>query len=223
MLPREVVLKVQALIENMASNEYRAEAKKKERGVFGVSDQTAILANQVAMNKQIETLTNEFQSFTLAHKPQQVAAIRCDLCGEGHANGECVPEGTSEEANYMESYQRQNQYYTQGINKHPILSYSNNNALNSQMLAPPQQQQRKPSALEETMINFMKMTQGNFEEMKKSQEAERKNNEASRKMLETQLGQLAKQLAEQNQEGFSGNTQDNPKNESCNAIELRSK
>lgn len=38
-------------------------------------------------------------------------------------------------------------------------------------------------------------------------------------MLETQLGQLD----EQNKGGFSGNTQDNPKNESCNAIELRSK
>jgi hypothetical protein len=59
--------------------------------------------------------------------------------------------------------------------------------------------------------------------MKKSQEAERKNNEASRKMLETQLGQLAKQLAEQNKGGFSGNTTENPRNESCNAIELRSK
>jgi hypothetical protein len=73
------------------------------------------------------------------------------------------------------------------------------------------------------MFNFMKMTQGNFEEMKKSQEAERKNNEASRKMLETQLGQLAKQLAEQNKGGFSGNTHENPKNESCKAIELRCK
>jgi hypothetical protein len=28
--------------------------------VFGVSDQTAILANQAAMNKQIEALTKEF-------------------------------------------------------------------------------------------------------------------------------------------------------------------
>jgi hypothetical protein len=53
-------LEVQALIENMASNEYRAEAKKKERGVFGVSEQTTILANQAAMNKQIEALTKEF-------------------------------------------------------------------------------------------------------------------------------------------------------------------
>jgi len=46
------------------------------------------------------------------------------------------------------------------------------------------------------MINFMKMTQGNFEEIKKSQEAERRNNEGYRKMLETQIGQMAKQLDE---------------------------
>jgi hypothetical protein len=59
--------------------------------------------------------------------------------------------------------------------------------------------------------------------MKKGQEAERKNNEASRKMLETQLGQLAKQLAEQNKGGFSSNTKENPRNESCNTIVLRSK
>ena len=51
------------------------------------------------------------------------------------------------------------------------------------------------------MINFMKMTQGNFEEIKKSQDAERKNNEALRKMLEKQIGQMAKQIAEQNKGG----------------------
>ena len=67
------------------------------------------------------------------------------------------------------------------------------------------------------------MTQGNFEEMKKSHEAERKNNEASRKMLETQIGQMAKQLAEQSKGGFLGNTKENPKNETCNVIGLRSK
>ena len=67
---------VQALIENMACNEYRAEAAKK-RGVFGMIDQTAILANQATMNKQLETLTKEFHGFTMANK-QQVAAIRCD-------------------------------------------------------------------------------------------------------------------------------------------------
>jgi len=59
--------------------------------------------------------------------------------------------------------------------------------------------------------------------MKKSQDAERKNNEASRKMLETQIRQMAKQLAEHNKGGFSGNTKENPKNETCNVIEPRSK
>ena len=78
---------VQALIENMVANEYRVDVEKKKMGVFGVSDHTAILANQAAMSKQLETLTKEFHGFTMANKPQQVAAIRCDLCGEEHANG----------------------------------------------------------------------------------------------------------------------------------------
>jgi len=180
--------KVQTLIENMASNEYRVDAEKKKRGVFGVSDHTAILANQAAMNKQLETLTKEFHGFTMANKQQQVAAIRCDLCGEGHANGECVPEGFSEEANYVSNYQKPNTYYNPGFNKHHNLIYSNNNTLNPLLPNPQQQHPRKPSAIEETMINFMKMNQGNFEEIKKSQGAERKNNEALRKMLETQIG-----------------------------------
>jgi len=55
--------------------------------------------------------------------------VRCDLCGKGHANGEFVPEGFSEEVNYV-NLQRQNPYYNQGFNKHPNLSYSNNNTLN---------------------------------------------------------------------------------------------
>ncbi|XP_024626611.1 uncharacterized protein [Medicago truncatula] len=171
----------------------------------------------------MSSLTKELHAYRFSNKEQQAAAIKCDLCGEGHPNGECVPEGASEEANYG-NYQRQNSYYNSGMNKHPNLSYSNNSTLNPLIPNPQQQQQpRKPSGLEKTMMNFMKMTQGNFEEMKKSQDIERKNNEALRKLLETQLGQLAKQLAEQNKGGFSGNTQENPKNETCNAIELRSK
>jgi hypothetical protein len=44
---------VQTLIENMAQNEYRVEGDKKKRGVFEVSDHTALLANQTAMNKHL--------------------------------------------------------------------------------------------------------------------------------------------------------------------------
>jgi hypothetical protein len=69
-LKSKTVHEVQALIESMAANEYRADADRKKRGIFGVSDQTAILANQAAINKQLETLTKEFHGFTMANKQQ---------------------------------------------------------------------------------------------------------------------------------------------------------
>jgi len=47
-----------------------------------------------------------------------------------------------------------------------------------------------------------------------------KNHEASMRNLETQVGQLAKQLAEQQSRQFSANTQPNPK-EQCKAITIR--
>ena len=59
--------------------------------------------------------------------------------------------------------------------------------------------------------------------MKSSQEVIQRNNEASMNSLDNQIGQLAKQIANQSSKGFSGNTKDNPKNESCKVIELRSK
>lgn len=64
---------------------------------------------------------------------QQAAALRCDCCGKEHANDECVPEGLSEEANYMRNYQRGNPYsntYNPGYARHPNLSYLNTNTLN---------------------------------------------------------------------------------------------
>jgi len=42
-------------------------------------------------------------------------------------------------------------------------------------------------------------------------------------MFETQIGQIVKQLTYQAKGGFTGNIKDNPKNKTCNAIELRSK
>ncbi|KAI5447937.1 hypothetical protein KIW84_015399 [Lathyrus oleraceus] len=82
---------------------------------------------------------------------------------------------------------------------------------------PPQNpyQSQQPSVvnskLEETLTQFMQMSMAN-----------QKSNDAAIKNLETQVGQLAKQLAEQ-QTGpsFSANTQTNPK-EHCKAIMTRS-
>jgi len=97
---------VRDLIENMTENEHRVDAEKKKRGVFGVNDNTAILANQTTMNKHLETLTKQVQAITMGQLQAQHAQVQqvqqmCDFCQGDHANGECSLEGTSEEANYM--------------------------------------------------------------------------------------------------------------------------
>lgn len=43
------------------------------------------------------------------------------------------------------------------------------------------------------------------------------------KNMETQIGQLAKQIVSQSSGGFVGGTTNNPNNESCKAIELWNK
>ncbi|MCI32481.1 hypothetical protein A2U01_0053695, partial [Trifolium medium] len=79
-------------------------------------------------------------------------------------------------------------------------------------------------SFEDTLILAMQLTQGNFEVMKANQEMSSKQHEASIKNLENQMGQLSKHISSlQAHEGFSGNTTINPRNESCNAINLRSR
>jgi len=138
-----------------------------------------------------------------------------------HANDECVPKGLNKDANYMGNYHKRNPYsnkYNLGWAQHPNLKYSNNNTLNPLLPNLQPQQQQKPLAFEEAMTSFVKMTQTNFQEINASQEVVQINNEASMKNLENQIGQLGKQVANQSSGGFSGNTQDNPKNESCKVI-----
>jgi len=66
----------------------------------------------------------------------------------------------------------------------------------------------KTSKLEETLEKFMQTSLTN-----------QKNQEASLRNLETQVGQLAKQLSDQQGGQFSANTQPNPK-EQCKAVTI---
>lgn len=61
--------------------------------------------------------------------------------------------------------------------------------------------------------------------MAKSQDTMRKNTEASIKNLDMQISQLSRQVATKVSSSgeFVGNMVDNPKNESCKAIELRNR
>ncbi|CAJ2662794.1 unnamed protein product [Trifolium pratense] len=211
---------VRELVENMCMNEYRSKSERdpKKRGVFDVDTNTALLA-------QIEILNKKLAAKTLAEaNVSQVQEVRCDFCHGPHANGMCSLEAESEEANYAGGYQKNNPYsntYNPGWKDHPNLQWGNQGSSsqgNSQN--PPA---RKPSPLEETINKFMQMTQSNFEAMRASQETSNRNHEASIRNLETQIGQISKQVVAQSSGGFAGNTLDNPKNESCKAIELRSR
>ncbi|CAJ2669129.1 unnamed protein product [Trifolium pratense] len=107
-----------------------------------------------------------------------------------------------------------------GVKNHMNCSYGAN--LNQ---AFPQDQHFEDhlESFEDTLILAMKMTQSNFEVMKANQEVSSERHEASIKHLENQMGQLVRQVSSlQTQSGFCGNITD-PRNESCNSINLRSR
>jgi len=164
---------VQNLIEIMAQNEYCVEIEKGEIRVLGVNENSIVLASQILMSKQMEALSKQVQAISIRQvQVQQPQVLRCEFCGEGHANGECVPERVSEEASYMRNYQKENPYsntYKMGWTQNPNVKYSNNNTLNPITYSSQQQPQTKPIALEEALTNFIKSTQTNFQEIKSYQ------------------------------------------------------
>ncbi|XP_045831666.1 uncharacterized protein LOC123923068 [Trifolium pratense] len=204
---------VRELVESMSQNEYRAQndrGAKKKGDILELDTQAALLAQQKLMTSQMEAMMKLISNSKVQTPPVgKIESERCDFCLQDHPNGGCFPEG-SEEARYLANFRK---------------SYPNNNSgWGNQSQGPSQAQQKPPSRLEETLSNFAQMTQSNFEAMKASQEISNKNHEASIKNLEVQMGQLSRQFSNlQNQGGFSGNTRDNPKNETCNGITLRSR
>ncbi|CAJ2653731.1 unnamed protein product [Trifolium pratense] len=198
----------------VSESDKRLRGAKKKGGVLELDTQTALLAQQKLMTSQMEAMMKLLSNPQVQTSPiGKIDNVRCDFCLQDHPNGGCFPEG-SEEARYLANFRK---------------PYNNNNngsgwGNGMQSQGAPQQQQRPPSRMEETLNQFMLMTQSNFEAMKSSQATSNKNHEASIKNLEVQMGQLSRQFSMlQNQGGFGGNTHDNPKNETCNGITLRSR
>ncbi|XP_020205130.1 uncharacterized protein LOC109790395 [Cajanus cajan] len=221
------------IIESMASTDLRSQhgrGQAQRRGVLELSTQDALLAQHKLLTQQIEALNQK-----MAKLPQQLQAMhanpcqtqqvmRCDFCGGDHSNGNCqAPSGSQgEEVNYMGNQGRQNfsnNPYPSSYNQ----GWRNNNAqfggkqdmgASSSRLHSPQQQHpplyERTTKLEDTLQQFMQLSLQN-----------QKNTDASIKNLEVQVGQLAKQLADQQSGSFSANTQKNPK-EHCKAVSTRS-
>ncbi|XP_019431425.1 PREDICTED: uncharacterized protein LOC109338606 [Lupinus angustifolius] len=211
-----------------------------KRGVLDLSTSDAILAQNKILTQQIEALTKQMtklpQQLNVVQTPpvhQQV--LCCEYCGGDHVSGHCSMHSNrqEEEVQYVNNPPRQgnfpnnpsfNNQFSQGWrgnqNQNPNFRWRQEAGPSNRQ--PPyqssyQQGQHPPmherqTKLEETLEKFMQVSISN-----------QKNTDASIRNLETQVGQLAKQMAEQNadRQQFSANTQTNPK-EHCKSITTRS-
>src|SRR3954468_22040227 len=221
------------IIERMALNDRQGNhdrtVRDKKPEMLELNNSDALLAQNKLLTSQVEILTQQMSKL-----PQQLKALngisnsyqvaKCELCKGNHQTGFCPPV-LEEEVNYMNNTQgpRQNQYqnqpYQQGHPpRHNNQGYQQrppNQGYQQQAFQPytqpPQQQQGGQSKLEETVNQFIQTSIIN-----------QKNQEAAIKSLETQVDQLAKQIAtHQSNATFSANTQENPR-EHCKAVVTRS-
>ncbi|CAL0316919.1 unnamed protein product [Lupinus luteus] len=146
---------------------------------------------------------------------QQV--LRCEYCGGDHVTGQCSMSMHQLEEEYSQGWrgnqnqiQNQNQNFGWRQEAGPSNRQPPYQSSYEQGQHPPLHERQ--TKLEETLEKFMQVSISN-----------QKNTDASIRNLETEVGQLAKQMADQNadRQQFSANTQTNPK-EHCKAITTRS-
>ncbi|XP_027927803.1 uncharacterized protein LOC114184687 [Vigna unguiculata] len=206
------------LIENMAANDneaYTERTHSQKKGILELQSQDALLAQNKIMTQQLETLMKKLSQLPQELQNASVAQLQqvqsCELCGGNHTNGQCAMSSTSqEEVSYMGNQGRLGNY-NQGWKLHQNMGQTgpSNRPPHQQTYQHPSLTDRT-SKLEDMMQQFLQMSIQN-----------QKNTDASIKNLEVQVGQLAKQLADQRGSSFSANTEANPK-EQCKAIFTRS-
>jgi hypothetical protein len=196
----------------------------------------ANLAQNKILTQQLEEMKIQMKEMPKMIKEQLQKESRhqqvnfCELCLGDHPTGYC-PLPLEEEVNFIGNQQRpmqyQNQYpgtsnqgrypgnnnYQRGNNYQPpwrlTVGPSNQQPFNNFQQNPPQQD--RTHKLEDTLNQFMQVSMAN-----------QQNTNASIKNLETQMGQMAQQMANQQGGTFTANTQANPKNEQCKAVTTRS-
>src|SRR3954466_3842810 len=232
LMPKSVEESI-TIIDRMALNDRQSQhdrsPSQRKPGVLELNTNDAILAQNKILSQQVELLTKQMsklpQQMKEIHGMQMTSHVAsCELCQGDHPTGFCPPpEGG--EVNYVNNqnqgyqrqppphnnpYQRNNQgFQPSRFNNQHYQHQSPYQSPNPQVQG--QQSQGGSSKLEDTLTQFMQASMAN-----------QRSNEAAIKNLENQVGQLAKQLSEQ-QPGasFSANTQTNPK-EHCKAIVTRS-
>ncbi|XP_058734316.1 uncharacterized protein LOC131606046 [Vicia villosa] len=199
-----------SIINRMALNDHQVQYNRgtqKKSGILELDMNDAILAQNKLLTQTVEELTKKLsklpQQLKQMHetpKPQQVAL--CELFTGDRPTGFCPP--INEEVNYMGNQQQRQVPYNQGYSHNNNASYGQSQNRSNQYQS--YTQPDKLSKIEDTLNQFMQLSMSN-----------QKNTDASIRNLETQVGQIAKQLSEQQRGTFSATTQVNPK-ETCNAI-----
>ncbi|XP_058756178.1 uncharacterized protein LOC131629405 [Vicia villosa] len=196
------------IIDRMELNDLQTQhdrsLSQRKPGVLELNTNDAILAQNKILSQQVELLTKQMsklpQQMKEIHGMQMTSQVAsCEFCEGDHPTGFCPPpEG--EEVNYVnnqhQGYQRQPPYHNNSYQRNnqgfqPSRFNNQHNQHQSPYQSPsPQGQSQQPqggsSKLEDTLNQFMQVSMEN-----------QKTNVASIKNLENQVGQLAKQLAEQ--------------------------
>ncbi|XP_020238435.1 uncharacterized protein LOC109817567 [Cajanus cajan] len=206
------------IIDALAASDYQAHHDRSQptkRGILELDTQNAILAQNKLLSQQMEELKKQMSKLQVGSSSHSQQVMRCDFCAGDHSNGHCTisKPDQEEEVNYMNNPRRQGNF-SGNYNQNQGWRNNQNQYSGWKQEAGPSQRQppQKPyqnqfsyqpdrlSKMEDGLTQFMQVSTTN-----------QKNIEASIRNLEVQIGQLAKQLANQQSNNFSANTQVNPK------------
>ncbi|XP_061364996.1 uncharacterized protein LOC133308393 [Gastrolobium bilobum] len=201
------------LIDFMARDDNTSITVQTRRGILQLGNNDVSLAEQKILSQQLASLNAKLDK--LQFSTAQVDLVNYEYCQGEHDTNVCPTlVGTDAlQVNGIWYEPRPQQNFQRNQNNAPErriqgggLDYKSNNYL--QPLPVPQTQ---ISELEKALIQFMNETRTHH-----------KNQDASIRNLETQIGQLSRQLAERSPGTFPSDTIINPR-EHCNAITTKSK
>ncbi|GAU46944.1 hypothetical protein TSUD_180480 [Trifolium subterraneum] len=228
------------IIEKMALSDghgdYNRNPSQRKPGILELDSSDAVLAQNKLLTNTVDQLSKQMSRMISlqeeSSKAKQVAY--CELCTGDHPTGHCPP--TNEEVNFMGAQQRQGQYQNNaGYQRNNNATYGqgwrqdagpSNRQRQYESFNQPPPQKNPTSSLEETMNKFMEMQiQQNQQQQKFQQETQvyQRGNDAVLRNLETQIGQIAREMSNNKNQGgsFAANTEPNPK-EHCKSITTRS-
>nr|KYP63753.1 hypothetical protein KK1_018335 [Cajanus cajan] len=216
------------VIHALAASDYQAHhdrSQPSKRGILELDTQNAILAQNKLLCQQMEEIEKQMSKLQVGSSSRSQQVMRCDFCAGDHPNGHCsISESEQEEeVNYMNNPGRQGNF--SGNNNQNQGWRNNQNQYSGwkqeagpSQRQPPQKPYQNQSAYQPDRLSKMEDALTQFMQVSTTNQ---KNTEASIRNLEVQIGQLAKQLADQQSKNFSANTQVNPK-EHCYEVELES-